>query len=113
MPSPVVAYLRVVRRPHVRQLLIGGWIGRLPSAMAAIAIPLTLRHAGLPYTFVGTVVGVYALSSAIAAPVIGRLVDRVGQPKVLVPTGLLSTVGFALIALVPSDRTVVRLACIL
>jgi MFS family permease len=75
--------------------------------MAAIAIPLTLRHVGLAYAFVGTVAGVYALSSAIAAPVIGRLVDRVGQPKVLVPTGLLSTVGFALIALVPSDRTVV------
>jgi MFS family permease len=106
------SYLVVVHRPFVLRLLVGSWIGRLPSAMAAIAIPLVLRAAGADYAFVGTVAGTYALSSAIGSPVIGRIVDRVGQPRVLVPTGLLSAVGFALIALAPGDRVTVVIGAV-
>jgi MFS family permease len=104
LTQSVVTYRQVFRRPFVVRLLLGSWAGRLPFAMAAIAIPLALRDAGADYAFVGTVAGTYALSSAIASPVIGRVVDRVGQPWVLATTGLLSAVGFALIALAPAGR---------
>ena len=103
----LVTYLHVVRRPYVVRLLVGSWVGRLPFAMAAIALPLALRDAGADYAFVGTVSGIYALSAAIGSPVIGRVVDRIGQLRVLVPTGLFSAAGFALIALAPADRVMV------
>lgn len=99
-----MTYLEVLRRPYVVRLLVGSWVGRLPVAMASIAIPLALRDIGIDYAFVGSVAGVYALSSAVGSPVIGRVVDRVGQPRVLVVTGLLSAAGFALIALAPTHR---------
>ena len=108
-----MTYLQVVRRPYVVRLLVGSWVGRLPFAMAAIAIPLALRHAGADYAFVGTVAGIYALSSAVGSPVIGRAVDRVGQPRVLVLSGLLSAVGFVLIAVAPTDRALVVVGAVL
>lgn len=102
-----MTYLQIFRRPYVIRLLVGSWLGRLPVAMAAIAIPLALRDVGADYAFVGGVAATYALSSAIGSPVIGRVIDRVGQPRVLVLTGLLSAAGFALIAIAPTGRATV------
>jgi MFS family permease len=106
-PGPFAAYREVLGRPHVIRLLVGSWVGRLPVAMAAIAIPLALRETGADYAFVGGVAAVYALASAAGSPVVGRVVDRVGQPRVLVTTGLLSAAGFTLIALAPAGRVTV------
>jgi MFS family permease len=88
-----MTFLRVLRRPYCLRVLSGSWLGRLPMAMAAVAIPLTLRHAGADYVFIGAAAGSYAISSAIGAPVIGRIVDRIGQVKVLLPTALIFVAG--------------------
>jgi MFS family permease len=108
-----MTFLRVLRRPYCFRVLSGSWIGRLPMAMAVVAIPLTLRHAGADYVFVGAAAGSYAISSAIGAPVIGRIVDRIGQVKVLVPTALLAAAGFAVIAVVPARHAIVLTGAIL
>jgi len=109
---PVLVYRRVIHRPYVLRLLLGSFVGRIPVAMAAIAIPLALRDAGADYAFIGSVAGAYALSSAIGSPLIGRVVDRIGQPRVLVPTGLLSAIGFLLIAVAPEQRWSVLLGAV-
>lgn len=106
-------YLNVLRRPHCVRVLFGSWVGRLPMAMAAVAIPLALRAAGADYLFVGAAAGSYAISSSVGAPVIGRIVDRIGQVQVLVPTGLLAAAGFAVIAAAPAMHAAVLAGAIL
>jgi MFS family permease len=103
-----MSFLRVLRRPYCFRVLFGSWLGRLPMAMAAVAIPLALRRAGADYAFIGAVAGSYAISSAI-----GRIVDRIGQPKVLAPTGLLAAAGFAVIAVAPARHAGVLAGAVL
>ncbi|KOG37040.1 MFS transporter [Streptomyces resistomycificus] len=100
-------YLHVIRRPSVFRLLTGSWVGRLPSAMAALAIPLALRDSGASYGFVGLAAGTFAVSSALGAPVVGRWVDRRGQTAILAATALLAAVGFIAIAATPDREALV------
>ena len=97
------------RTPYFLRLLTASWLGRLPFAMALVAIPLTLREVGASYGFVGLAVGVFAISSAAGSPVLGRLVDRVGQVRVLVPTAICAAAGFVAIAVAPHEPAVVVL----
>lgn len=91
----------LLRAPAVGRLLGGAWVGRLPTAMAALAIPLQLREVGQSYGFVGLAVGTYAIAVAALSPLLGRWVDRRGQTGVLAVTGFLAAVGFATVALAP------------
>ncbi|MCS0639634.1 MFS transporter [Streptomyces sp. LP05-1] len=100
-------YLPVLRRPSVVRLLTGSWVGRLPSAMAALAVPLALREAGASYGFVGLAAGTFAIAAAVGAPLVGRLVDRRGQTMILLVTAVLAAVGFITVATVPDSRPLV------
>ncbi|MFH8787945.1 MFS transporter [Streptomyces roseoverticillatus] len=102
-----MSYADLLRGPHVMRLLLGTLVGRLPSAMAAVAVPLALRQAGASYGFVGVAVGAFAVASAVGGPLLGRLVDRVGQPRVLLPTALVAAVGFAVVAVAPGSTAAV------
>ncbi|MEU9489525.1 MFS transporter [Streptomyces decoyicus] len=108
-----MSYASLLRGPHVTRLLVGTLVGRLPSAMAAVAIPLTLRRAGASYAFVGLAVGAFAIAAAVAGPLLGRLVDRVGQPRVLVPAAVLAGCGFLVIAAAPGHQATVLLGAVL
>jgi MFS family permease len=102
-----VPYVKLLRRPHVGRLLSGSLVGRLPTAMAALAIALALREAGTGYRLVGVATGVYALSGAAGGPLLGRLVDRLGQPRVLIASAVVSGTGFALLAVAPGSTAAV------
>lgn len=102
-----MAAVVLVRTPYFLRLLGASWLGRLPFAMAAVAIPLTLREVGAGYGFVGLAVGVFAIAAAAGSPVLGRLVDRVGQVTVLVPTAVLAAVGFGAVAVAPEEPVLV------
>lgn len=106
-------YLELARTPHVARLLFGAFVGRLPSSMAALAISLVLRAAGASYGFVGLAAGAYAVAAAAGSPLLGRLVDRVGQPRVLAPTAVLAGAGFLVVALAPGNRAAVLLGAAL
>ena len=99
-----MSYRSLLRSPHVIRLLAGSWIGRLPFAMAAVAIPLAVRHSGASFGFTGAMAGTYAVSAAAGSPVLGRLVDRMGQTVVLMWTAPAEALGFAVIALFPQAR---------
>jgi MFS family permease len=100
-------YLGLLRTPHVTRLLAGAFIGRLPTGMAALTISLVLRRAGAAYGFVGLAAGTYAIAGAAGAPLLGRLVDRLGQTRVLAPSAVLAGAGFVLIALAPRQHALV------
>jgi MFS family permease len=108
-----VRYLDLARTPHVVRLLFGAFVGRLPSSMAALAMSLVLRAAGASYGFVGVAAGTYAIAAAAGSPLLGRLVDRVGQPRVLAPTAVLAGAGFVAVALAPGNHAVVLLGAAL
>ncbi|MGW7253295.1 MFS transporter [Streptomyces sp. NPDC054834] len=108
-----MSYVSLLRSPHVSRLLSGTLVGRLPSGMAAIAIPLALRNADAPYWFVGFAVAAFAIATAVGGPLLGRLVDRVGQALVLLPAAVLAGCGFLVIAAAPGRQASVLAGAVL
>lgn len=66
---------------------LSGLLGRLPVAMIGLALVLVLSGGG-NYARAGTVVGVLALASCVGGPLQGRLADRFGQSRTLLPASL-------------------------
>jgi predicted MFS family arabinose efflux permease len=91
-------YGELLRTPYVARLLGGTLLGRLPNAMAALAVVLFLRSQGAGYGLAGTLSALYGLAVAVGQPLLGRAVDRRGQPRVMAAAALLSAAGFALLA---------------
>jgi len=98
-----MGYLTVLRGPQVARLLIGTLVGRLPAGMTVIAVALVLRHSGAPYTQVGLTTAAYAIAAAIGGPVLGRAVDRMGQPRVLLASCAVAACGYVVLALAPGN----------
>jgi MFS family permease len=86
--SPLGRYRALLGFPGVRRMVLAGLVARLPLGMAPLAIVLVVRDTGSSYAAAGAVAGAYALLGAATAPVLGRLVDRLGQARVLVPLAL-------------------------
>src|SRR4051794_16225841 len=97
----VKRYAEVLRVPHVAPLIAATLIARFPIGINALALILYLRHATGSYAVAGVVAGGLAAGSGVGAPVQGRLVDRFGQRRVLVPLAVIhaaalgSVVGLA------------------
>jgi MFS family permease len=91
-------YLDVLRTPSVSRLLGSAVVGRMPTAMAGLAIVLLVREAGASYAVAGLVAGAYSIALALTSPLLGRLVDRVGPPRVLVGSAGASALSFGALA---------------
>ncbi|MGK4582548.1 MFS transporter [Kitasatospora sp. HPMI-4] len=98
-----MGYLALLRAPHVTRLLFGTLLGRLPAGMTALVIALALREAHAPYSRIGLATAAYAIAAAIGGPVLGRIVDATGQPRVLFGSALVAGLGYALLALAPGS----------
>jgi predicted MFS family arabinose efflux permease len=108
--APSIESLRGARRlravisaPGVRGLLLARSVGSLPIGMVPLGIILLLRAAGRSYAVAGVADGAYALGLAAMQPVFGRLIDRIGMGRVLVPLGLLFPGVVVALALVGSS----------
>jgi MFS family permease len=93
----------VISAPGVRGLLLARSVGSLPIGMVPLGIILLLRAAGRSYALAGVADGAYALGLAAMQPVFGRLIDRIGMGRVLVPLGLLFPGVLVALALVGSS----------
>jgi MFS family permease len=93
------SYLQFLRTPHAARLLGGTLLGRLPNGMGMLAVVLHVRAQGGGYTLAGALGAVYLLATAVGQPVLGRAMDRLGQPAVLIPSAWVSAAGFGLLAL--------------
>jgi MFS family permease len=91
------AYLDFLHKPYAARLLGGTLLGRLPNGMAALAIVLFVRAHGGGYTLSGVLSAVYGFAMAAGQPVLGRAMDRYGQPRVLAPAALAAAAGFTLL----------------
>ncbi|BAC74395.1 putative transmembrane transport protein [Streptomyces avermitilis MA-4680 = NBRC 14893] len=92
-------YLEILRARHAARLLTGTLVGRLPNATAAIAVVLFIRAEGGTYSLAGALAAVYGVANAVGQPLLGRLVDLYGQPRVQLPAALVSALAMTAFAL--------------
>jgi MFS family permease len=93
------SYLEFLRVTHAARLLGGTLLGRLPNGMGMLAVVLHVRAEGGGYPLAGALGAAFLLAMAAGQPVLGRAMDRFGQPRVLLPAAWLSAAGFGLLAL--------------
>ncbi len=72
-------------------------IMRMPLGTVGLSVLLHVRELTGSIAFAGSVVGVQLMSAAVAAPVVGRISDRVGPRGVLIVTGALCPLALLLI----------------
>jgi MFS family permease len=88
--------------PGARTPVVLSALGSLPIGMFGLAILLLVRDASGSFAQAGRVVGVFSLANAIGAVAQGRMMDRLGQTRVLRGAALLHLP--ALVALVASAK---------
>lgn len=84
-PLGLARYGALFRVPYVRRLVLFGLLARLPMGMIGLALLLLVRERGGTYSAAGAVSGAFFVATAIGAPIAGRLVDRRGQTRILLP----------------------------
>ncbi|HEX4804516.1 MAG TPA: MFS transporter [Conexibacter sp.] len=87
---PFGRYHTLMRQPGVPRLVASVLIGRLPIGIFSLAIVLLVRQHTHSFAQAGAASAAWALGAGVVAPLQGRLVDRFGQPAVLVPSTLLN-----------------------
>ncbi|WP_375432743.1 MFS transporter [uncultured Friedmanniella sp.] len=96
--SGIGAYVRLLAHQPARDPFLAALVARLPIAMAPIGILLLVQSERGTYSLAGVVTGAYAIGSAVGTPCWGRLMDRFGQVRVLLPTALASASLLAALA---------------
>lgn len=81
-----------------------GFIGRLPISMVGIGILMYVEAERGSYAIAGAVSGSISIAAAIGGPLSSRLVDKLGQHRVLpIQIFLIVICSIALVALIPSE----------
>src|SRR5262249_3766026 len=99
----VSRYRSVLSVHGSRALILSAMVGRLPLGMGSLALLLLMRETHHSYAVAGVAIGAYALASAAAAPLQGRLVDRFGRTRVLMPCAAAQAVALVAFALTCSS----------
>ena len=76
-------YRELLRIPGVTPLLLAAFVARLPYGMFIARADPAAAAEGFDYAAVGIVTAASGLSVGVAAPLLGRVIDRVGQTRVL------------------------------
>lgn len=101
MPNP---YAEIFRAPGAKGFAAAGFVARMPMAMAPIGIVAMLSQTHGEFWLAGAVSATYALANALFAPQISRVVDRLGQSRVLIPTTLVAVVAFVVLMLAAAQH---------
>jgi MFS family permease len=93
-------YARVLRAPNVARLLGAAVLARLPIGIDTLAIVLFVRAETGSFAAAGLVAAAFGLASGVMSPLLGRLIDRHGHARVMLPlAGLHATSLGALVGL--------------
>jgi MFS family permease len=87
---PFGRYRVLLSHPGVPRLVVSVVIGRIPIGIFSLAIVLLVRQETHSFAQAGAASAAWALGAGVVAPLQGRLVDRFGQPAVLIPSTLLN-----------------------
>ncbi|MQY15188.1 hypothetical protein SRB5_53660 [Streptomyces sp. RB5] len=92
-------YGQLLRTPGALSFVLPGFAARQPFAMLTISIVLLVEHTSGSYGTAGLVAAAVGLAGALCAPVNGKLSDRFGQSRVLVPVVAVHTSAVVVLAL--------------
>jgi len=81
-------FATVLALPGVRPALTAAFVARLPIGMMSLSIVLLVSGETGSYATAGAVAATQAVAGGITSPLLGRLIDRVGQTPVLVGCGV-------------------------
>src|SRR4051812_19595087 len=88
-------YARVLRAPHVRPLVMSSVLARMPIGITGLATVLFVQDETGSFGSAGAVSAAFAVAAGAAAPLQGRLIDRIGQRAVLVPSAFVHVTALA------------------
>ena len=95
------AYRQVLGSREARAFTAAGFLARLPMSMTGLGIVMLVSITSGSYGRAGLVTAVAVMTTAVASPVWGRLIDRIGQAPVLIAAAIIYNVSVgALIATV-------------
>lgn len=89
----LVAYLRLLRHRPAAVPFVSALLARLSISMAPLGLLLLVQQQRNTYGSAGFVTGAFAIGCAVGTPLWGRMMDRFGQVRTLLPTASLSA-GF-------------------
>jgi MFS family permease len=81
----LLPYAEIFRIPRAWRFSVAGIIGRMPMSMAGLGTVLLISASTGRYGVAGSVSAAASLGMAGCAPQFGRIVDRYGQGRVIVP----------------------------
>jgi MFS family permease len=86
-------YRSLLSIPYARAFVLAGFVARLSISMRALGAVLMISQLTGSYGLAGAVAAVALLGEAVAAPRLGRLVDRYGQRRTLLLSLAVHSVG--------------------
>jgi MFS family permease len=98
LSARVSRYLSILRRRAALLPFAAALVNRMPIAMGPLGMVLLVQSVRGSYATAGVVTAAWALSSSVAAPLLGRGLDRLGQPLVIGASSVLSGVLLAAFA---------------
>jgi MFS family permease len=104
----------LLRLPGVPRLVVSSLVGRVPASMGPLSVVLLVESVTGSYAHAGSAAGMFAIATALASPLLGRIIDRLGQTWVLISCGSVFAMAFATLALTAErgvDMTLV-LGCV-
>ncbi|WP_130796530.1 MFS transporter [Streptomyces otsuchiensis] len=107
-----LGYMELLRMPHAGRLITGTLVGRLPYGTAPLAIVIFTRAEGGSYSLAGALAALYGLATAVGQPLLGRMADLRGQPRVMLPSAIVSAVAMIVLAVSGIDPLGVAAAAI-
>jgi predicted MFS family arabinose efflux permease len=81
-------YIEIFGIPQAWRFSVAGILGRMPMSMYGLGTVLLISAGTGRYGVAGSVTAAGSLGGAVCAPQLARLVDRLGQRRVLVPVAL-------------------------
>lgn len=91
------AYRQVLTRPGAAAFSASGFIARLPISMVTLGIVLLISARTDSYGLAGGISAALVIASCLAALLQGRLIDRLGQARVLLPSVAVCSVSLSLL----------------
>jgi MFS family permease len=101
---------RILRRPGVLPLLSVNVASRIPAAAIDVVLIVHVHAVRGSWALAGLIGGLHGLAAAVASPILGAAVDRRGQTRVLVMSGVVAGTALVALALLPHDAPVAALA---
>jgi MFS family permease len=93
----ITTYRRVLSLPGALAFSLSGLVARLPISMVSLGIVLLVSTRTGSYSEAGAVSASFVVASSLFAIVQGRLVDRLGQSRLLAPAVLVFAAALGLL----------------